>query len=496
MRMLNATGSRAVRAFHGLAAAIIVLGWSVSTTAGTSQDPVEITASAADPAGYIVLPKIVVQTSAGQLPPADNIPVDTRIQLSNLDTQNPIAVKCFFINSFPVCAGGLSQGSPCSSRDDCDGAMCDPTWDVGNFCLDLTVAQPTSWIASQGSSQIQPFGDPFEGELKCVQVNNCFDEIPVADNSLKAEATLIYAQQVPPIPPDDQCMDDGECAALQTCMMGVCSCGDDGDCGPGLVCAAGVCNQPPRIATAAYNATGFQVDTGPQCTVTADCMGGVCDNGVCTCTDDAQCADGLICDVINSLCTTNPAAPMCLGDLPGGQDPMVGCSQQYAPCPAVLILDHFFDHATPHFADPGNVVTTDLTLVPCSEDLTNVGEQATIVAQMLVYNEFEQKFSTSTRVQCFKQIQLSDIDTNPGPDDDQWSLFSIYVQSTLTGQTRIRAIEGTLNAPLGNGLIGMAIEHYRAANNNAYLIEAADAFQLHGTGFRRRGDVVIKPGPF
>ena len=79
--MLNATGSRAVRAFHGLAAAIIVFGWSVSTAARTPQDPTEITASASDPAGYIVLPKIVVQTSAGQLPPADDISVDTRYRL-------------------------------------------------------------------------------------------------------------------------------------------------------------------------------------------------------------------------------------------------------------------------------------------------------------------------------------------------------------------------------------------------------------------------------
>ena len=385
--MLNATGSGAVRAFHGLAAAIIVFGWSVSTAARTPQDPTEITASASDPAGYIVLPKIVVQTSAGQLPPADDISVDTRIQLTNLDPQNPIIVKCFFINSFSQCGGA---GLPCLSSADCGGAQCLPVWDVGNFTLDLTRDQPTSWIASQGSAQIQPFGDPFEGELKCVQVDAA--EVPVADNSLKAEATIIYAQQVPSA-------------------------------------------EPPRIATAAYNAEGFQVDTSPQCVDAADCTSVVCMNGVCTCMTDADCANGLICDLASNLCTTDPAAPMCLGDLPGGQPAAVGCSQRYAPCPAVLILDHFFDHATPQFVDAGNVVTTDLTLVPCSEDLQTAGliNQPTIVAQMLVYNEFEQKFSSSTKVQCFKQIQLSDIDTSPGPSDDAWSLFSIFVQGTLVG---------------------------------------------------------------
>ena len=45
----------------------------------------------------------------------------------------------------------------------------------------------------------------------------------------------------------------------------------------------------------------------------------------------------------------------------------------YAPCPGVLILDHFFDGAQ---TELGSFVTTDLTLVPCSEDLGNPANQA------------------------------------------------------------------------------------------------------------------------
>jgi hypothetical protein len=67
--------------------------------------------------------------------------------------------------------------------------------------------------------------------------------------------------------------------------------------------------------------------------------------------------------------------------------------------------------------------------VPCSEDLGNASNQAnlTITAQMLIYNEFEQRFSTNSRVQCYSATRLSDIDTQPGPAGDQFSIFSVGI---------------------------------------------------------------------
>jgi len=123
-----------------------------------------------------------------------------------------------------------------------------------------------------------------------------------------------------------------------------------------------------------------------------------------------------------------------------------GSTPQYNGCPKVVILDHMFDDApvTTHFGPPGPVsaiATTDLTVVPCSEDLaTQTPSSATL--QFLIYNEFEQRFSTSTSFSCFKEVQLSDIDTRPGnlQSNNSYSIFNANVQGTLTGQTRIRPV--------------------------------------------------------
>ncbi len=114
--------------------------------------------------------------------------------------------------------------------------------------------------------------------------------------------------------------------------------------------------------------------------------------------------------------------------------------QEYNGCPNVLIVNHFFDFAeNPANGDP---VVSDLTLVPCNQDLLNQVPGAG-TAQYLVFNEFEQRLSTSTPIQCFFERQLSRIDTrNP-----LRSIFSVFVQGTLVGQTRIRGV--------GTGFLGL-----------------------------------------
>jgi hypothetical protein len=67
----------------------------------------------------------------------------------------------------------------------------------------------------------------------------------------------------------------------------------------------------------------------------------------------------------------------------------VACNEIYAPCPNVLILNHFFEGAATGI---GGVVDTELVLAPCSEDLGAASATLQVLAQMLVYNEFEQRF--------------------------------------------------------------------------------------------------------
>jgi hypothetical protein len=183
----------------------------------------------------------------------------------------------------------------------------------------------------------------------------------------------------------------------------------------------------------------------------------------------------------------DPADPLCLGSLPMGTPAGVECAAEYAPCPSVLHVEHFFDGAV---TELGSTVTTDLTLVPCSENLGSpvAQERLRVTAQMLVYNEFEQRFSTNSVVNCYQATQLSDIDTQPGPAGNAFSIFSAGVEGTITGQTRIRGINGP-QGPLGYGLIGVACEDHSVGGGPTL---ATTAFNLQHVGFREGGDAVYR----
>src|SRR5262249_49638259 len=123
---------------------------------------------------------------------------------------------------------------------------------------------------------------------------------------------------------------------------------------------------------------------------------------------------------------------------------------EYAGCPQTLLMDHFFDGAFPDHAGP---ITSHLTLAPCGEDLLTASTPPSITIQFLVFNEFEQRTSTSARLRCLFDRNLADIDTVAGvTSDDGSSLFSINTQGTISGQTRITAVG---NATTANGVVGI-----------------------------------------
>ncbi|MBI1814381.1 MAG: hypothetical protein HYR72_05345 [Deltaproteobacteria bacterium] len=161
----------------------------------------------------------------------------------------------------------------------------------------------------------------------------------------------------------------------------------------------------------------------------------------------------------------------------------------HASCPGTLILDHFFDGADP-FGDNDSVGTT-LTLVPCTEaPETQIGPPGITVAQLLIINEFEQRFSSNRHVQCFETTRLSDIDSVPGVDPgDATSIFSVGVQGTITGQTRIR---GVPTNEAGHGLLGISEETHSGARGSF-----STAANLHFDGSRGAGfgDTISIPAP-
>ncbi len=147
-----------------------------------------------------------------------------------------------------------------------------------------------------------------------------------------------------------------------------------------------------------------------------------------------------------------------------------GDNAEYDGCPNVLILDHFFDGAINPVS--GRTITTALILAPCTENfLTQAPER--ITAQYLVYNEFEQRLSTSAPVDCWSESELSSIDTT----NSTRSIFSTGVSGTLTGQTRIRGVNG--------GLLGVALEIHRGGSS-----ATTAAFNLDIQGERAEPDVI------
>jgi hypothetical protein len=153
-----------------------------------------------------------------------------------------------------------------------------------------------------------------------------------------------------------------------------------------------------------------------------------------------------------------------------------GPDAEYNGCPNFLILNHFFDFAEDPVVDDGSFVLTALTLVPCSEDYLRQIPGAAVV-QYLVYNEFEQRFSTSRAVQCKQLILLSNIDTT----QNERSIFSAGVAGTLTGQSRLN--------PIGSGLLAVATEIHVGSSAQLPLAD----FNVHYQGDRATSDVIILP---
>lgn len=159
-----------------------------------------------------------------------------------------------------------------------------------------------------------------------------------------------------------------------------------------------------------------------------------------------------------------------------------GPNPEYNGCPNYLILNHFFYDADDPVPGTDAFIETTLTLVPCSEDFLRQIPGVAVV-QYLVFNEFEQRFSTSKAVKCFQDIELCNIDTS----NCERSIFSVGVSGTLTGQTRINPIGVP---PLPSGLLGVAKEEH-ISNSSDH--DRSAAFNLHMQGAREAADTITLP---
>ncbi len=170
--------------------------------------------------------------------------------------------------------------------------------------------------------------------------------------------------------------------------------------------------------------------------------------------------------------TEGTGTDVCLGEVL----PAADCGAEYSPCASSLMLQHYFDGAT----TPNGIVNTELTLSPCSAEM-EIGDvvipESRVVAQIFVYNEFEQRFSTGEVVSCVKTQPLVDLDTPDGPLGDAGSIFSVGVQGTLGGFTRIQgtADEGS---DFGPGLVALAHQYF--SDGGAPNFVSSSAYHVNG----------------
>jgi len=375
-------------------------------------------------AGILVFPKIVVD-NAGRL--TGGVPVDTVVEIANTDPTEIRSLHCFWVNANSYCNGDVDIANLCDPNSDdpvlnCreTGRRCLPAWRVTDFFVAATQNQPIGFRVGQvpqsplpcqpgagcpqdNDGSINPVEDPFIGELKCVEVDDLTNVVPVNRNDFTGTARIYRVT-------------------------------------------------PTSVDVHQYNAIGIQSIADPNA-------------------------------------GPNDATTLCLGTDTNGASPLCSNGAEYASCPSTLVVNHFFEGAAP-FGD-GDSVNTTLTLVPCTENIEDTtgtvnsltGQQVTN-AQLAIVNEFEQRFSSATRVDCYKSTRLSDLDTRAGTADDGSSIFAVGVQGTLTGQTRVRGVPGL--APY-HGLLGVAEESYSSGFSAAYNVNYDGIRPLGG------GDVITIP---
>lgn len=147
----------------------------------------------------------------------------------------------------------------------------------------------------------------------------------------------------------------------------------------------------------------------------------------------------------------------------------------YDACPSRLILNHITDGDRDLVVPADSSVHTELTLVPCSEDFENqIAKSVTI--QFLVFNEFEERFSASTTVDCYLSVDLSDIDSPTSPNRSVFSAAVLNSDAAHTEITPVAQADGS-----NGGLVGV-VERTISVGAGAAGRSARVAYGLHTSG--------------
>ena len=363
------------------------------------------------PAGYIVFPKIVSDPS-GLF--TGGVAVDTLIQITNTNSSGPRAAHCFFVDGTSRCSNGASEIDPdgaCRDNKDCNpGGVCRlATCQGENFDILMTANQPIGWLASEGVLQENICQGGSQTGFGCDDDTDCPG----------GSCVVLNIGRIPPLSPG---VFQGELKCVESAQPS----------------APTVTPLPLNANDLIGNATIYRV------------LGG---------TGTSQ-VDVRQYNAIGLQSVLNDGALQSDIELQLG-----GAGAEYAGCPAQLIVNHFFDNAQ---VGTNTSVVTNLTFVPCSERLESDPDPVPTQLQFLVYNEFEQRFSASTGLSCFRTLQMSNIDRRAGQEST--SIFNVAVQGTLAGQTVVRPVLSSITPQEGNGVLAIAEEFYSTGRSTAYNI--------------------------
>ncbi len=377
--------------------------------------PVQAKTVSDRPAAILYWPKIVVDTT-GRF--TGGTSTDTKIRLSNTATgglglAGMKQAHCFYIDANSHCSNSPTE--VCQSGNDCGIGSCIPGWTEIDFDVVLTKDQPLTWQASQGLGRGEfPLETP--GLCQFPPIHSCVSDAECNGACIRQQSNL--GSGIPPVP-EDPFVGSLECIQYDPLASGG-PVPDQTTSSNKLIGEAeieGTRNLRTLVDIAEYNAVGIRFGQ----------------------TEDTVPSNELHLDGV-----------------------------QYDTCPSTLILDHIFD--VPQIGQ-----VTDLTLAPCGNDfLTQT--PGNVTAQFVVFNEFEQRFSTSRQVPCFLESTLSNLDT---PDPTR-SIFTQAVSGTLGGQTRIKPVG---DAFTGRGLVGVARFITAVGDSAAYNLHQAGSPQA-GSGIQ------------
>ncbi|MFN8640736.1 MAG: hypothetical protein U0802_03415 [Candidatus Binatia bacterium] len=170
--------------------------------------------------------------------------------------------------------------------------------------------------------------------------------------------------------------------------------------------------------------------------------------------------------------TNNGDNVLCLG---GGVSDECPSGAEYQGCGQRVVLNHFAGGADDPILGPTSSVATEVTLVPCRADYERQ-EATRIVVQFVAFNEYEQRFSANTTVDCWRSFFLTDVSN---------------IFGALTAQTRFVETQMRSSAAAISGFVGVVEEYHTLDGETARV-----AFNLHEQGTREKTDLIYIPeGP-